>query len=180
MTSRNWATVGFGYQPEYIGGWVYNRTAATLAVGELIMLDMLGADGASSKAFTAATDSVVGGNAWPLAQALTPTTAGIGALSASAGVIFGVVDDVLAGGGLDDTLMHVCFKGIVKIKMAGTAGSGEYGKPISGANAVRTVTTTVSVAVKQLGKIIEDATTANALSTCLFNGVEGFGNEAAS
>lgn len=180
MTTRNMVPVGIGYQPDYVGGTVFNRTGATLAVGELIMLDMLGADGASSKAFTAATDSLVGGNAWPLAQALTPTTAGIGALSGSAGVIFGVVDDLLAGGGADDTLMHVCWKGIVKIKQKSTAASGEYGKPISGENGVRTVTTAVTVAVKQLGKIIEDATTANANATCLFNGVEGFGNEAAS
>jgi hypothetical protein len=182
MTTRNFLSVGIGYQPDYIGAPVYNRTGATLAVGELVMVDMLAGDagfgGNASAALYLAQP--IGNELHPLAQVLTPTTAGIGALSASAGVIFGVVDDVMAGGGADDTLIHVCWKGLVKIKMAGTAASGEFGKPILGANGVRTVTTTVTVGVKQLGKVLADATTANSNSLCLFNGVEGFGGSAAS
>lgn len=188
MTTRNFAPVGVGYHPDYVSGTVWNRTGATLAVGELVMLDMLAADAGFGSNATAAlyADTVPGGDGFPLAQILTPTTAGIGALNAgSPGAIFCVVDDILSGAGADDTQVHVCFKGYVKVKMASTVGAqgtapGEYGKVIVGANGVRTATATYTVGNKAVGRLLEENTTANALSLCLFNGVEGFGIEAAS
>lgn len=183
MTTRNMLGVGIGYSPDNISGWVYNRTGATLAVGELVMIDHLAADGgfggnASAAAYVAQT---VGNELHPHAQVITPTTAGIGALNSGApGAYFGVVEDVLAGAGADDTLIKVCWKGITSIKMASTVGAGEYGKVIVGANAVRTATATYTVGNKALGRLLQNTTTANTNALVIFNGIEGFGIEAAS
>lgn len=182
MTTRNFAGVGIGYVPDYIGGTVYNRTGATLAVGELVMIDHLAADagfGGNSSAAVYVAQSV-GSDTHPLAQMLTPTTVGAGAVGGAPGAYFGVVDDVLDRGGVDDSLIHVCWKGHTKVKMAATVGAGEYGKVIYAADGVRTATATYTAGKKGLGRLLQNTTTQDTNALVIFNGIEGLGNEAAS
>lgn len=183
MTTRNFLAAGIGYQPDYIGGICYNRTGATVAVGEVLMVDLLAADGgfggnASAALYVAQT---FGNELHPLAQMIIPTVVGDGVVnSTGVGAIFGVVDDLMSGAGADDTQVHVCWKGIVKAKMASTVGAGEYGKAVYGAGAVNTLTATFLIGGKCLGRLLQNTTTTNTNALLLFNGVEGLGNQAAS
>lgn len=191
MTTRNFSPVGVGYHPDYIGCPVWNRTTATVAIGEIVMFDMKIADGGfSGNASQAAYADVVspGSDGFSLANVINPATAGLGVLGTAAvdpGFYFGIVDDLLGGTGADDTLVHVCLKGFTKVKMASTVGAedtvpGEYGKVFIGANGVRTGTATTTNGCKTLGRLLEENTVANALTFCLFNGIEGMGTQSAA
>jgi hypothetical protein len=184
MTTRNFLASGIGYQPDYIGGIVYNRTGTTLTVGEVVMVDHLAADAgfggnASAAAYVAQT---FGNELHPMAQVLVPTVVGDGALNgATPGAYMGIVDDVMSGAGADDTQVHVCWKGIVYGRMASTVGAGEYGKPVYGAGAVKTLTATFLLGGKPLGRLLQNTTTAATNALLLWNGIEGVGQaEAAS
>lgn len=184
VSARNGGLPIVGITFEYKEAHVWNRTGATLAVGELVMFDIKATDGDSSVA------AIPGANNSPYANVITPVTVGLGTLSGAGapdpGYMFGVVCDLLDGGGqgqtpgADNKLIKVCLVGYVYAKMADTAASGARGDVLVAADAVRTLTTTTAAGKKILGRVDEDVTTANALARILFDGINGFGQLAAS
>lgn len=163
---------GIGVIPKAFTATVWNRTGATLTVGELVMVDEKGSDAATSK-----TQTNPGADDYPVNNVITPTTAGIGAASADTGHRIGVVISLgTAGTGADDTKVVVAYAGLWPVKAANTAASGEYGKLIFPANSVRTFDTTgTTIARRALGRLRTDATTANSNALVEFYGWAGMG-----
>lgn len=113
----------------------YNRTGSTVAVGDVLMLDHLYADGGGYAAAGPTTAAIARGyvnvdggtgdtNAatWPWGNCLTPTAAGVGALSGSitagtgaGGSVLVVVTSLLTGAGANNTLVRVCVDGLVDV-----------------------------------------------------------------
>lgn len=153
---------------------VYNRTDATVALGDVLMLDHISAansgnDGDKSAVPNSDQDSA--GKCWPLGNAVVPTTRGIGTLSgaspADSGSIFGVVTSLLQGAGADNTKVELTLFGVVT---AAFAASTNFGQPMLPANGVKTLTPTVTAGVRVLAKsIAPDSTTGSGL--VIFNGL---------
>lgn len=141
---------------------VYNRSATTVAVGDVLMLDHLAADGAGYSAASYSTNDTVGyalgtvnvdggtadANAatWPWGNAIVPTTAGIGALQGSVdpgtgagGAPLVVVTSLLGGTGADNTKIRVCIDGIVPVTCL-TLEPVVFGDSLAAANAAKTLT----------------------------------------
>lgn len=110
----------------------WNRTGATLTVGEFCRFDETAADAGTTAA-----------NGGPLGNLLTPSTATIGANNGHIGHRGCVVIDLMnkfdgTTPGADDTLVKVRFRGRVKVQI--TAGENiAVGDMLGGANAVRTM-----------------------------------------
>lgn len=183
---------GKGLNPRTLKSTVINRTAATLTIGEIVMTDTLALDpddgqvagDLDSGGVNSSVTSNPGSDNFPLNNVITPTTAGIGGLGTTAidaGYWFAVVTGLgSAGTGADNTEIEVTWQGRVQAKMAATVATAQYGKALVAANGVRTLTLTTASGNKILARLEADITTANALSPVLFDGITGFGTEAAS
>lgn len=183
---------GLGIIPQSLTGIVWNRTGATLAVGEVVMTDTLALDAetgqvAGDLGTISGVSSVTnnpGADSFPLNNVITPTTAGIGGLGTTAidtGYWFGVVINLgTVGTGADNTKIGVLWQGRTKAKMAATVATAQYGKSLVPANAVRTLTLTTAAGNKIIARLEQDTTTQDTLADVLFDGINGFGNGAAS
>ena len=165
--------VGIFWKSTYATVW--NRTGATLTVGEVIMADLTDVDAGTTTSLVEGNDGSV------YANFISPSTAGIGVVTASAstghpGFFFGVVVDLLpqqgqtAGG--DDTKVKVQLQGVAKISMVATAIT--VGLPLFPANGVRTLTPVVAAGVKVLAIAHEPNGSAAGVYQCLFDGINGF------
>lgn len=186
---------------------VYNRTGSAVNIGDVLMLDHLAADGGGYSATAINTtnptatygESILnvdggagGANAatWPWGNALTPTAAGIGALSGSAGAGTGastgaplvVVTSLLAGAGANDTLVKVCIQGLVRVNTVASAAV-VFGDGLSAAAAV-TLTPAVTAGVRTVAKALSGRDNAATIQQvlCMFDGMagSGFGKQFAS
>jgi len=183
---------GMGLIPLTLKGRVWNRSGATLTVGEVVMTDTLALDPEDGQVAgdlgtisgVSSVTSNPGADAFPLNNVITPTTAGLGVLggaTADPGYWFGLVislGDV--GTGADNTVVEVLWQGRGVAKMAATVGTAQYGKPLVAANGVRTLTLTTAAGTKIIARLEQDTTTANTNANVLFDGLNGFGVQAAS
>lgn len=164
-----------GLRPLTIKSTVWNRKGSSVILGEVVMTDNLGTQSEVVKTVTNP-----GSDSFNLNNVITPTTAGVGVLSGDPGYWFGVVTGLgTLGTGADNTQVEVTWQGYVNVLIT-TGTTGEYGKKLYPANGATGVTTTVGVARKSVGIVLTDTTTSSAVSPCLWNGIDGFGNEAAS
>ena len=154
---------------------VYNRTDATVALGDVLMLDHAsvsnsGNDGDKSALPNSDLDS--SNKCWPLANAIVPTARGIGTLSGASptpdsGSILGVVTSLMQGAGADNTKIELTLFGVVT---AAFAGSTNFGASLSPGATVKTLTATITAGTRVVAKsIAPDSTTGSGL--VIFNGL---------
>ena len=183
---------GMGLIPLTLKGRVWNRTGATLTVGEVVMTDTLALDAEDGQVAgdlgtisgTSSVTSNPGADSFPLNNVITPTTAGIGGLGTTAidpgywfGLVIGLGD---VGTGADNTVIEVLWQGRGVAKMAATVATAQYGKCLVAANGVRTLTLTTAAGNKVIARLEQDTTTQDTNANVLFDGLNGFGTEAAS
>ena len=167
---------GIGPRPSTVKWSCWNRTGSSVILGQVVMTDEKGTQAEVSK-----TETNVGADDFATNNVITPTTAGIGVLSGDPGYWFGVVTDLGTDGtGADNTKVGVTFQGYVNVLITTGQASGEFGKLLYPANGATGVTTTAAVGVKALGRVRVDVTTSAATSFALWDGIQGFGAEAAS
>ena len=163
---------------------IWNRSAATVALGEILMLDHLAADGASlSTADLYAVGTATGQLTHPWGNGLDPTALGIGTLSGAsptgAGAPLVVVTSLLDDAGVDNSKIEVCIFGLCNVKVI-TTEPAVFGDTLYAA-AANTLTPLVTAGVrpvaKSLGAKADNATT---LVPCFFNGWDMFSPQAAS
>jgi hypothetical protein len=166
---------------------IWNRSGATVALGEILMLDHLAADGTSLSTAGLNVDGGVSGQlTHPWGNGIDPTAAGIATLSGSGGVGTGsggaplvVVTDLLTGAGADDTKVKVCIYGLCNAACITTEpvvfGDALYA---AAANTLTPLTTAgVRIVAKSLGAKSDNATN---LVAVFFNGWDMFNPQAAS
>jgi hypothetical protein len=155
---------------------VWNRTGATVALGDIVMLDHLAADGASLSTAAPNAEGTPGGQlTWPLGNAINPATTGIGVSSDDPGSWFGVVISLMDGAGADNTKVMICMQGLVKCKCL-TTEPVVFGDDLYPADGVRTLTPTQTDVVRCLAKAVgAKADNATNLVLCVFNGDAGIG-----
>lgn len=166
----------------------WNRGGATaVAVGDVMMVDHLAADGASlSTAALNAEGTASGQLTWPDANLLDPTAAGIGALSGATtagtgagGADLVVITDLLGGTGADNTKVRAAIRGLVYIKCL-TTEPVVYGDSMYAA-AARTLTPIATAGVRCVAKSKgAKADNATNLVLCRFEGGQIFSQAAAS
>ena len=164
---------------------IYNRSATTVAVGDVLMLDHLFADGASFDNLVPTTAAIARGHinvdggpadaeadTWAWGNGLVPTGAGAGLATASAGAGTGgggaplvVVTSLLNGAGADNTIVRVCIDGIVEVSCL----NGEPVVPgdTLTADAAKTLTSVAAVGKRAVGKSLSikaDTTDGNVLA----------------
>lgn len=168
---------GKGINPRTLKQTAWNRVGSTVILGQVVMTDTKATQTESSK-----TQTNPGADDFPLNNVITPTTVGIGVLSGDPGYWFGVVTGLGSlGTGADNTEIEVTWQGRVNVLITTGVGSGEYGKILYAHNTDTGVTTTATgVGAKGLGRVELDVTTSAALSPAIWDGIAGFGNEAAS
>lgn len=167
---------GIGARPTTVRQSVWNRTGGTVVLGQVVMTDEKATQAEVSK-----TETNFGADDFCTNNVITPTTAGIGVLSGDPGYWFGVVTDLGTDGtGADNTKVGVTWQGYVNVLITTGQASGEFGKLLYPANNQTGVTTTSAVGVKALGRVRVDVTTSAATSLALWDGIQGFGAEAAS
>lgn len=179
---------------------VYSRYATTLVIGDVVMLDHLAADGGGYSATAINTTNpnaaygrqimgVDGGTGdanaatWPWGNALLPTTAGIGALIAGAGAGTGgsggaplaVVTNLMGGGGVNNSIIRVCGRGLVDVNTVASAAV-VFGDGLFAAAAV-TLTPTLTAGVRVVGKALSGRTNGATIQKvfCYFDGFDLFG-----
>lgn len=158
---------------------VYNRTGGAVALGDILMLDHLGT-GASTYSDVSLAPNTDVGNAsvpakcWPLGNAITPATTGIGVDVGDPGAIFGVVTNLMIGGGADNTKVELTVAGVVQAKMANVAIV--FGDDLYPANNVRTLTNVYAAGVRCLSKALHSGT--GQTNWVLFNGMGAPGTQA--
>ena len=165
MSTKPLQRSGDWVKPEIIRA--YNRTGTTLTYGEMVALDLTGADTDSQPYATwlADTDPLPSKN--PFQNAILPATAHL------TGWIFGVCQDLSVA---DNAPFNLMLKGITKISM--TSGAVVIGDKLMGANGVKTVlkstdgNTQVALAIQANGS-------AAGLFWCLF-GLHAYAAGAAS
>lgn len=167
---------GVGIFPKSTYGVVWNRLGATpLAIGDVVMCDMKGTDGATTTSLVLGNDGNVTGNV------IIPATNGIGGLSGAtvpAGYFFGVVVDLMDGAGADNTKVRVQWQGVARVSMVATAIT--VGLSLVAANNTKTLTPTVTAGNKVLAIAWEPNASTAGIYTCWFDGINGFGTPAAS
>ncbi len=147
----------------------YNRTGATLTVGEVVMFDLAAVNGN-----TLGTDYTEGANDSIFANVVTPTTAGIGVLTSSGttgdpGYYFGVVVDLLNGAGVDNTIVRLQIQGLVRVSMVATAIT--IGLPLFPKDGVRTLSPVVVAGQRVLARAWEPNASAVGVFLCMFDGL---------
>lgn len=181
---------GKGLNPRTLKSTVWNRTAATLTIGEIVMTDTLALDPDDGQVVgdldgggvVSSVTSNPGDDHFPLNNVITPTAQGIGTTNAGTaidgGFWFAVVTGLgTAGTGADNTEIEVTWQGRVQAKMAATVATAQYGKALVAAASVRTLTLTTAAGNKILARLEQDTTTANTNAQVLFDGIAGFGSE---
>lgn len=172
-------TLGPGVGPYFspVKCIVYNRAGATVALGDVLMLDHLAATTESSKTIAPHTD--IGGDAaqptkcWPLGNAILPATTGIGVLTDDPGAIFGVVTSLMSGAGADNTKVELTLFGLVNVSLA---GSTNFGADLYPADGVSTLTGTQADGVRCLAKAL-CADSSTGVKLALFNGLLSPGSQ---
>lgn len=155
---------------------VWNRSGSTLVVGHVVMFDRLGTEG------KVATPGAV--DHWA-ANVIKSTAIGNGGLSGVAnarGGFFGVVTDLLGGGGLDDTKMQVCVRGYCNVLLK-TGLTIAYGDELICTTAADLDLTNAYAAERKVLAWYQHPTitTTTAINyPVYFNGIEGLGWAAAS
>jgi hypothetical protein len=166
---------------------IWNRSAATVTLGQVLMLDHLAADGTSlSTADLNAEGTVAGQLTHPWGNGLDPTTAGIGTLSGTGGVGTGsagaplvVVTSLLADGGVDNSKVKVCVYGLCNISCI-TTEPVVFGDTLYAA-AANTLTPLVTAGIRPVAKSLgAKADNATNLVPCFFNGWDMFSPQCAS
>lgn len=174
---------GVGYGPvfETKSGTVFNRTGATLVVGDIVMTDQANVD--TGNPYT----SYIPGNALStFSNVINPATRGLGSLSGAAtpnpGFVYGVVTNLLNNGidvpGADNALVEVQYQGFVMASCVATAITA--GVPLVAANGVRTLTPTYTVGNKVIAYAYQPNGSAAGVYMVLFDGIHGFGQMEAS
>jgi hypothetical protein len=150
--------------------FAYNRTGATLKVGDFCMFDETGAN--------AETEAATGG---PLGNLIVPTTAGLGADGGDVGYRACVVVDLLdkfdgTTPGADNELVRVRVRGFVKVAIT-AAQNIAFGDLLSGVNAVHTMSENATQFVKIYARANEEIASAVAgtLYEVHLEGLTGFG-----
>lgn len=124
---------------------VYNRiSGATLALGDVVMLDHLGTGAATYSDVALPPNTDVGNSisptkCWPLGNAINPATTGMGSDVGDPGAIFGVVSSLMQGAGAENTKVEITIAGVVSAKFP---ASVTFGDDLYPANGVRTLTAT--------------------------------------
>lgn len=146
----------FGLSPEEIIRIVYNRTGSAVVVGDVAMLDTVAGDGDVTTHAPGASTSVY-------ANAIAPgddTTADLGAAAAVSHAYYGVWQKA----GADNDPLPMLFKGITKVMVQRSAGSGSVtpGLPLVVTTAEdlnATIATGLGVTQRVLGIFRQAATT---------------------
>lgn len=148
----------------------YNRTGATLTVGEVCIFDETAADAGTTAA-----------NGGPLGNLITPVTAKIGANNGHIGYRACVVIDLLdkndgTTAGADDALVRVKFRGKTKVQIT-AAQDIAVGDMLGLANSVRTMSeaATNGLRVYAIAQEADNDANAGTLYSVDFKG-EGWGN----
>ncbi len=158
---------------------VWNRSGGTLAVGDIVMLDMASIDGD--------TDATADLETGITANVTKPTALGMGGVSgASLGTgniiayWFGVVTDIYtsyhaargttAGG--DNQIIKVLFRGKCDAKF--TTDDINIGYPLFPSAGQTYLTLTLAAGNKCIAMAVDDNASAAGLFEVLFNGIEGF------
>lgn len=163
---------------------VYNRTGATVALGDVLMLDIYNSLSAShgSSLLPPNTDegnSIASSRCHPWGNAIVPSSgtspSGLGTVSDDPGFIFGVVSSLLQGSGADDTKVQLTLRGIVPATLA---AAPTLGTDLYPANGVKTLSASQADGVRCIARTaIGDGSTApyNAAGTflVLFDGLSG-------
>lgn len=163
---------------------VYNRTGATVVLGDVLMLDLYNSETTHGSSLLQPNvdvgNAVSSARCHPWGNAITPSSAttpsGLGAVGSDPGFIFGVVSSLMTGGGADDTKVQITLRGVVeaRLKQAPTIGTDLYPE-----NGVRTLQNVQTAAGQRCiaRPAIGDGTTApyNAAGTflVLFDGLSG-------
>jgi hypothetical protein len=151
----------------------WNRTGATLAVGDFCLFDETGAD--------TATTAATGG---PTGNLLVPVTATIGVVAGDPGYRGCVVVDLLnkrdgvSTPGADDSLVRVRMRGFVRVKIT-AAENIVFGDMLGGVDVVHTlseVTTTEGVRIYARAEEEIASAVAGTLYLVYFDGFGGLGN----
>lgn len=162
---------------------VWNRTGATLKVGNVVMFDM---GGSPQSETVAATGGAMG-------NVVLPATVGIGALSGAAtpnpGFFFAIVTDLMDKSdgltpGRDNSEVKVAIRGRLQAQYLNGLTIDE-GEPLFATNGLLTLTNVVGAGLKALGYAREAVATTPALATgttyeIAFDGEYGYGAMEAS
>lgn len=167
---------GKGVNPRTLKSTVFNRVGATAVIlGQVVMTDNLATQTEVSK-----TQTNPGADDYWANNVITPTTAGVGVLSGDPGYWFGVVTGLgTLGTGADNSEVEVTWQGYVSVLIT-TGTTSEYGKKLYPANTATGVTTTAAAGRKAVGQVLIDTTVSATNAFALWDGIAGFGNEAAS
>jgi len=147
---------------------VYNRTATTLALGDVVMFDMGNTDGDTG------TTTALGAKASIFSNVIVPATAGIGGVASDVRYIFGCVIDLLDGAGADNALVKVRIEGPCKVNVAAAVDLGDLLQPADG---IKTLNDTSVAGVVFIAWAREAGSTS---VECIFDGFRGFGSNFAS
>lgn len=158
-----------------------------MALGDLLMTDQLGTQAECSQVAGATTVTTnPGADSWPLNNFIVPATAGTGVLGGAAadpGFNFGVVISLgTKGTGADNTQVELCMQGRCKATIFAQLTTPSWGKALypNLVTTVKTLTATGVAGAKCIARLEQDAVAALALGDVLFDGIDGFGQQAAS
>jgi len=155
---------GRGFFPTDQTGWVWNRDADAVAVGDVLMLDYLQGDHITPGAAIGADDSV-------FANAIVP------AVNANFPLIqrYFVVIDIGPGVGAVDTLVRVASRGVYDVSVSATTVLGTHVVEAQASNVGGVVTTTGGAVGAMIIGIPLEVRTGAGLCLCWFDGEGGFG-----
>jgi hypothetical protein len=175
--------VGIGVPNWY--GYAFNRTGSTLAIGEVLQIDMTSAAGEFAPNAQLGHDDHILGNL-VVATAASATVPGIGGEvnattigqpSAIFVLVIGLGDGGPAGStpGGDNAIVRVLVAGVGHKIKPKSGESLTVGRHFFAEASVLTVTNTLVKGKKSLGWATATSSAADALTDCVFDGWHGFG-----
>lgn len=140
----------------------YNRTGATLALGDVVVFDMTQSDAACSSITN-------GGGTGIFENLITPATAHLGVYPC------GIVVNLLGGAGADDALVEVRVQGIVDALVEGT-DAGAAGDLCFLSNAQRQLNSDAAANERAVALLLEATASGTAATAKVwFDGINGVG-----